>query len=406
MGGLLAMKAVVAIVAMMAVSVGLVATCEPSVTPITAANEVAVAAAVPAENGDPSAPPATWAPAAPREDVAVAAYDLRMSGRLDEAKAMLLAALANDPKNARMQFELARTAMHGLLPQEPITDRKTAEAGIRANAKLAAKAIEKAVDAEPDNPRYRYWAGMIHMYGSTSNMHSVWRWPMMPGGMKKSLKQYEAALALDPDYHEARYEVAGLYDRLPGILGGNKKKAEAHIKELEARDEVWAARAKSARNMVQENGVQRRVTDDERMAAYATLIEARPDDANLQESVAKEYLRRYRSQPENADNLAMLEEHLAKTLALDSSRTGILYEWGRALVANKDYAKAEEVTRRYLATKPVAPLEARAMRLLSQICEAQGKTEEAARLRESANGLHPVASLPDLPEQELFGPPE
>jgi tetratricopeptide (TPR) repeat protein len=406
MSGLLAMKAVVAIVAMMAVSAGLVATCEPSVTPIAPANEVAVAATVPIENGDPTAPSTAPDPAAPREDVAVAAYDLRMSGRLEEAKAMLLAALAKDPKNARLHFELARTAMHGLLPQDPVTDPKAADASIRASVKLAAKAIEKAVDAEPDNPRYRYWAGMIHMYGSTSNMHSVWRWPMMPGGMKKSLKQYEAALALDPDYHEARFEVAGLYDRLPAILGGSKKRAEAHITELEARDEVWAARAKSARNVVTENGTQRRVTDDERMAAYATLIEARPDDANLQESLAKECLRRYRSQPENADNLANLEEHIAKTLALDSSRTGILYEWGRALVANKDYAKAEEVARRYLATKPVAPLEARAMRLLSQICEAQGRTEEAARLGEAANALHPVASLPDLPEKELFGPPE
>ena len=404
MGGLLAMKAVAAIVAMMALSVGLMATCEPSVTPITPANEVAVAVA--AENDDIPAPPTASAPAAPREDVAVAAYELRMSGRLDEAKAMLLAALAKDPKNARLQFELARTAMHGLLPQDPVTDREAADASIRESVKLAAKAIEKAVDAEPDNPRYRYWAGMIHMYGSTSNMHSVWRWPMMPGGMKKSLKQYEAALALDPDYHEARFEVAGLYDRLPGILGGNKKKAEAHIKELEARDVVWAARAKSARNVVTEHGKQRRVTEDERMAAYVSLLDAHPNDANLQESVAEEYLRRYRSQPEDTENVAKLEEGIAKTLELDSSRTGILYEWGRALVARKNYAKAEEVTRRYLATKPVAPLEARGMRLLGQICEAQGKTEEAGRLLAVANALHPIASLPKLPEQELFGPPE
>jgi tetratricopeptide (TPR) repeat protein len=176
--------------------------------------------------------------------------------------------------------------------------------------------------------------------------------------------------------------------------------------ELEARDQVWAARATAERNTVIKNGKQRPQTSEERLAPYAKLLETRPDDPNVHEGLARQYLRRYRSDPDNLENLAKLEEHFGVALALNPPQSELSFSFGRALLLNKNYAKAEEVTRKYLATNPVAPLAARAMRLLSEISTQQGKPEEAARLRHEADALHPVASLPDIPEHELFSPPE
>src|SRR5690606_37857688 len=119
---------------------------------------------------------------------------------------------------------LARTAMHGILPQDLDGDCKTGEKHVSDSERLAGWAIQKAIEADPENAHYHYWSGLIASYSAVARIHTMWTLPSVPGRISDALDAYESALKFDPDYHQARYELAGLYHRLPFYLGRRTNK--------------------------------------------------------------------------------------------------------------------------------------------------------------------------------------
>ncbi|MFH1614407.1 MAG: tetratricopeptide repeat protein [Planctomycetota bacterium] len=168
-------------------------------------------------------------------DIAIQAFELRMEGRVDEAMELLEKTVAANPENAPAQFELARvhfcTTMDSVGRTEGTLKQK--QKAMKDKLRFAQKAIEQAVKADPDNPRYHYWAGKIGTYNAVYDAHFIWTMPAVPIRSINFIKSYEKAIMLKPDFYQARHELIGLYERLPWYCGGNKHKAEYHAKKLE-----------------------------------------------------------------------------------------------------------------------------------------------------------------------------
>ena len=168
-------------------------------------------------------------------NVAAQAFELRMAGRVNEAIELLEKAVAADPENGPAQFELARdyfsTTMDSVERTEGTLKQK--QKAMKDRLRSAQKAIEKAIKADSDNPRFHYWAGKIGTYSTVYDAHFIWTMPAVPLRSIDAIKSYEKAIKLKPDFYQARDELIGLYDRLPWYCGGNKSKARKHAKKLE-----------------------------------------------------------------------------------------------------------------------------------------------------------------------------
>ncbi|MFC1676362.1 hypothetical protein ACFL3G_04790 [Planctomycetota bacterium] len=178
--------------------------------------------------------------------VAMQAFELRMAGNVDKAIELLKKAVAEYPGNGPAQFELARDYFCTLMDRVEHTEGtlKQRKKAMKKQLTLAEKAIKKAVKADPANPRYHYWAGRIGTYNVVYDAHSIWTMPAVPVDSINVIKSYEKAIMLKPDFHQARQELMGLYDRLPWYCGGNKSKAQEHAKKLEQMDPIYGARAR------------------------------------------------------------------------------------------------------------------------------------------------------------------
>ena len=179
-------------------------------------------------------------------NVAMKAFNLRMDGHVDKAVAMLEKAVTKNPDDAPAQFELARDYFYTLMDHtdDDTMKLKQKQKAMKAQLTRARKAIKKAVKAEPDNPRYHYWDAVIATYKAIFDAHSVFTIVGLPFEANNSINSYEKALKLKPDYHQARQELMGLYDRLPWYLGGSKSKAEKHARTLEEMDPIYGAKAR------------------------------------------------------------------------------------------------------------------------------------------------------------------
>lgn len=168
-------------------------------------------------------------------NIATQAFELRIEGKVDEALKLLEKAVATNPADGPAQFELARvhfcTTMDTVGETEGTLKQK--QKAMKSKLTLAQKAIEKAIKADPANPRYHYWAGKIGTYLTVYDAHFITTMPAVPIRSINFLKSYEKAIKLKPDFYRARKELIGLYERLPWYCGGSKSKAKEHAKQLE-----------------------------------------------------------------------------------------------------------------------------------------------------------------------------
>ncbi len=169
-------------------------------------------------------------------DIAMKAFELRMQGKAGEALKLLESSVEKNPKDARVQFELARVYFYTMFDDSrDDIDLKIRVKEMGKKLGLSQKAIEKAIKLEKNNPRYYYWAGKIGTYKAVYNSHSILKMPGLPFETIKSIRNYEKALKLNGDFHQARVELIGMYERLPWYCGGSKRKSKKHQAELEKR---------------------------------------------------------------------------------------------------------------------------------------------------------------------------
>ena len=134
-------------------------------------------------------------------------------GDYKTAISLLQAAAASEPRNGAVYILLAKTYFQ-------IRDRDRAV----SNA-------EKAVALDPGNSVYHEWLGRT--YGEKAS-HAFWFSALSLA--KKSRKEFETAVQLDPHNFSAMQALIEYDCSAPGIAGGGDDKAQAEIERIAAMD--------------------------------------------------------------------------------------------------------------------------------------------------------------------------
>lgn len=321
--------------------------------------------------------------------LAEAAYELRMSGRLGEARELLEDALARDPDYAAGHYELARIMLHASLGDHP---RK-----LDSLLTAAQQSIDRAMAQDSSNAIYPFFAGHVGFMRAylAMNLGEAAAAERVAG----SCDAFATALRLKPDYREARLHLVEIYGLLPEEMGGDRSKAEANMSELAAADEVYGLKARS---VLEEVGV----------ADWEAMRETHPRNRDVLEELGKAYLWE--------GDLIAASECFEEAVAIDSSEVILFLDLGRyhlvhtmeiLMSEERDelqthLAAAEAAMLRFLETEHPAPMKAYALRMLSKVKHGAGEKEERDRLKEEAKALDPYHSrATGSPGPVLFAPP-
>jgi tetratricopeptide (TPR) repeat protein len=318
------------------------------------------------------------------QDTAEAAFELRMSGKTDEAKALLENIISKNPQDAAAHYELARTLFHiGLGKGREIFDY----------IDKAKNSIDKAVENDPGNVIYRYFAGrigFIQAYISLQRDESS-----AAENVGKLSELYESVLEIKPDYHEARLFLVEIHGSLPENMGADSSRAEMYANQLEDTDPVLGAKARAI--LLGQN------TD--LVAYWKKIVDDNPGNSDALEELGRTCLRQGKAE-EGIEHLekVLIDDPGRNILLLDIARFHLMSGMGNTEMMNKNLPSIEEALDRYLATDPIQPLKAYAIGLKSRIKYGSDK-EEADRLSEEANKLDPYYSKAmGIPTPDLFVP--
>jgi len=309
--------------------------------------------------------------AAPGKGPAVQAFELRMSGKAGPAKELLATALEGNPGDTLAQFEMARVCFYLL------------------DLDAAGQAIGQAVKLQPEDGRYHYWMGLISIYSAIWKHKSPESRGDVPRLMKAGLGAFKKAMALKPDFHEARFELINCYAKNPRNCGGSQSKAKKQTEALERESPAHGAKARCLLLPHREA--------DKRRTIWEKLVTEHPDDADAHEGLARACF--------GTDKGL---QHLNKTLALDPGRGEILIDLARHHAMAKRYGDADNALKRYLDSEPVAPVPMRAYATfcLAKIQKMQGNDKRADELMAEAKKLDPNCwTFFRQPHRALFDPP-
>ncbi len=314
------------------------------------------------------------------------AFELRINGKVDEAKILLDEILAKDSTNAMAWYEMARLKHYMLVGGG---DVKTADI-------LAT--INKAVSLEPENVTYSYYKGIASFLNAFMAME------MGQGEVKNKIAetsaQFEKVLVLKPDYHEARLYLVEIYGFLPAEMGGDSLKAVEQAGKLASMDGYFGAKARAA---VASQGI-------ELEKFWEDLLAADAKNPELMMEAGRSYL--YKDDPKNA------EKYFDQAIAVDPSKKVLILDLARyyimTVMQNKDLAptnlpQAKAFLEKYLKSspEPIIPLKTYAMGLLARVEMFLGNQTEAEKLMNAAKFLDPYFSRASgVPTMLLFDLPD
>jgi tetratricopeptide (TPR) repeat protein len=313
------------------------------------------------------------------------AYELRMNGKVDSAKAVLEQIIAEDSTDAAAWYELARTKHHMGLgnPRELFGGLEDLQ-----------QTIEQAVENDPDNVIYSFYKGYIcyfRAYASLMQQQNV------EEKVKEVISAYESVLSQKPDYYEAMLYLVEILS-IPEDMGGDSSKAEALAKQVEKIDEVYGAKARELLLPI----------DDDRLEFWQKVLENNQGNADVNEQLGKAYL--YQDNVE--EGVKYLEEAMKadpekKILILDQARYHIMTVMRDEKLKDTALPLAEEQIKRYLDTEPISPLEAYTFELSAKVKSGMGDNKGADELREKAKAIDPYFSKAfGVPPLVLFEKPD
>lgn len=320
------------------------------------------------------------------EDIALKAYNLRLDGKVDDAKSLLEGHLSDNPDDAMANYELSRIYLYILTSQRE--DVKT----LLENAKSH---IDKAVELDPENIAYHSFAAQVAFL----NAYMALQGGAENGGelIEALCAEYESILELQPDYWLASLCLAEIYCSLPEEMGGDPVKAEEYAKKLEQYDEVIGAKARAL--LMPE--------DADYVAFWNTILEKHQGDSRVLEELGKTHFK-MRNGDEGVKYLrdAIKANPELAHLYLDISRY-YLYSImsDRSLI--ETYLPLFEIAiNDFLATDPVAPLKAWATGWLGRLKSNAGNKEDGEELAKQAESIDPYYSKATaIPSADLFIPP-
>lgn len=323
-------------------------------------------------------------------EIAARAFYLRMNGSLSDAIDLL-----EDSDDPAAQFELARCYMVNMKVQcknDALTTEQKKKT-IKQQIDLAHKAISKAIKADASNRRYYYQAGIIDTFRAVYDAHSVWTIAGLPAGSISSINNYKKAVRLDPDFHKARQNLMGLYDRLPWYCGGSKDDAEKQLKILMEKDVVYGARAQCE--------IRPRKKPEQKVEIWKKAVEQLPDDPAVHYELACAYI--------NAKQNEDARIHINKAIELDVSADTMLLAYADACRRVNEFQKARQLIEQYLNSEPDPSRlhKAKAYRILAKVMKQQGDPEKEHVLRDLAGELDPydIMSQNRIDADDLFTAP-
>ena len=232
--------------------------------------------------------------------------------------------------------------------------------------------FEKAVKLEEGNAVYHFWLGRT--IGDQAEDANPLR---QPGLARRTKAEFERAVALSPDYLDAREGLIEYYLSAPGFLGGSKEKARAEAAEIAKRN-AFRGGALAVTIALRSNDTTAAIQ------GYESLIISYPDSAGLYSSLAVLFgaRRRWDDAWKAVDRLN----------ALRPDWPPARYALGRmAAESGERLDQGETALRGYLEQEPEAgqPSHAGARWRLGMIAEKRGDRAGARREYEAALALDP-----------------
>ncbi len=314
------------------------------------------------------------------------AFDLRMKGQVDEAKALLGSILVKDSTIAMAHYELGRLKQYMFV------------GGGNTSLDEITSSASKAVACEPTNVVYSYYLAMSKF------MNAFMAMQMQKGDVKSLVQetcvQLEKVLALKPDYHEAMLYLVELYGMLPPEMGGDSLKATGYAEKLAVIDSYYGAMAKAA--LAPE--------DTDFVKFWEDLLAKDQKNTALMTEVGKAYLYK--------DDLANAEKYFNEAMKADPSKNFLILDLARyhmyQVMQNQDLGATElpiakSYVEEYLNSKPepIIPMKAYSIGLISIFERFLGNPEEADKREAEAKSLDPYFSkATGLPSLSLFDPPD
>jgi len=287
------------------------------------------------------------------------AFELRMSGKVDEAKALLEEVISGDSTNAMAHYEMARMNYYLLT------------GGGRTKIEDILHPIQKAVALDPENVTYAYYHAIAGFLNAFMSMQ-MGQQDKVKERLGETCKLFEKVLELKPDYREPMLYLVEIYGMLPPEMGGDSLKAIAWAGKLAATDKYFGARAKAA--LLPEGSNMVKFWEDQ------IIMNGRTPDLLRQAGIAC----LFEDKPEQAEKLfeeAMTTEPSKSLGMLDLGRYHMM-----KVMQNKDLAATELPVARiwfekYLQAEPepIVPLRAYTHGLLAKIAMFTGNQEEGKK---------------------------
>ena len=315
------------------------------------------------------------------------AFELRMSGKVDEAKALLESVLAKDSTVAMAHYEMARLKHYMMVGSGEM------------NIDGTFASASKAVTYDPENVTYAYFKAITGFMKAFMAMHTGDQ-----GAIKNNISEtcilLENVLALKPDYCEPMLYLVEIYGMLPAEMGGDSLKALAWAGKLAATDKYFGARAKAA--LTPEGNSMVKFWEDQ------IILNGRTPELLRQAGIAC----LFEDKPEQAEKYfeeAMKSDPSKNTGMLDLGRYHMMKVMQNRELAATELPLAKAFMEKYLETtpEPVVPLKSYTLGLLGRIEMFSGNQAAGDKLMEEAAALDKYFSKASgVPALLLFVPPD
>lgn len=262
------------------------------------------------------------------------------------------------------------------LPLSAANAKELAEAGkaaLRADKfEKAAELLEQAVKLEPNNAEHHYYLGAA--YGEMAQQANVLKQASLA---KKIKSEFERAVALDPNYIEARFALIDYYTMAPGFMGGDFDKALQQAGEIKKRNNVEGHRAYA-------RVYTRQKKTDLARKEFVDAVRENPNSARAHYLLGTYLL--------NDKNWSGSLQELEAALRLDPGYMPVYLRIGQhAALSGQNYARGEEALRKYLTHTPgeQEPGHATTWYFIGLLQEKQGQKAQAKASYTNAKKLAP-----------------
>lgn len=262
------------------------------------------------------------------------------------------------------------------LPLSAANAKELAEAGkaaLRADKfEKAAELLEQAVKLEPNNAEHHYYLGAA--YGEMAQQANVLKQASLA---KKIKSEFERAVALDPNYIEARFALIDYYTMAPGFMGGDFDKALQQAGEIKKRNNVEGHRAYA-------RVYTRQKKTDLARKEFVDAVRENPNSARAHYLLGTYLL--------NDKNWSGSLQELEAALRLDPGYMPVYLRIGQhAALSGQNYPRGEEALRKYLTHTPgeQEPGHATTWYFIGLLQEKQGQKAQAKASYTNAKKLAP-----------------